>query len=294
MRTLVALAVIALVNARLVAQSEGAEITWAEIVRATVGAEGSATFEFNGEIAVEAHYAGEIRVADLNPSTNYFDPSFVETYTSDAVPNMPPDPSLFRIYGGGRTGGRIDFDSPVTNVVIAIVSLGANTTEVTMQFDQPCLLESSGPGAFGNGPFSLDSNDDSVLRGREGHGIVRFLGPLTSISWSTPVYEPWYGFRVGLSLTDCNNDGIVDYGQILDGTYGDEDGDGVPDCCEIACPGDLNGDDSVGPPDLGILLAVWGTDGGKISGADINGDGTVSAGDLGLLVGSWGECGGCD
>ncbi|MEC9156814.1 MAG: DUF642 domain-containing protein, partial [Planctomycetota bacterium] len=31
---------------------------------------------------------------------------------------------------------------------------------------------------------------------------------------------------------DCNGDGIVDYGQILDGTLSDEDGNGVPDCCE--------------------------------------------------------------
>jgi hypothetical protein len=90
---------------------------------------------------------------------------------------------------------------------------------------------------------------------------------------------------------DCNEDGIVDYGQILDRTYADEDGNGVPDCCEGDCPGDLNGDDTVGPPDLGILLAVWGTDGGKIAGADINEDGTVNAADLGLLVGAWGDCG---
>ncbi|MDP6601949.1 MAG: lectin-like protein, partial [Phycisphaerales bacterium] len=31
---------------------------------------------------------------------------------------------------------------------------------------------------------------------------------------------------------DCNGDGIVDYGQILDGTYADDDGNGVPDCCD--------------------------------------------------------------
>ena len=30
---------------------------------------------------------------------------------------------------------------------------------------------------------------------------------------------------------DCNNDGIVDYGQILDGTFADDNGDGVPDLC---------------------------------------------------------------
>ncbi|MEC8319884.1 MAG: lectin-like protein, partial [Planctomycetota bacterium] len=31
---------------------------------------------------------------------------------------------------------------------------------------------------------------------------------------------------------DCNGDGIVDYGQILDGTFADEDGNGVPDPCD--------------------------------------------------------------
>ncbi|MDA7668699.1 hypothetical protein OAG01_00660 [bacterium] len=94
---------------------------------------------------------------------------------------------------------------------------------------------------------------------------------------------------------DCNGDGIVDYGQILDGTYPDEDGNGVPDCCDAdevcdPCIGDLNRDGVVGPPDLGILLAVWGTDGGGIVAADINGDGTVNASDLGLLLGAWGVC----
>ena len=31
---------------------------------------------------------------------------------------------------------------------------------------------------------------------------------------------------------DCNGDGIVDYGQILDGTLSDENGNGIPDCCD--------------------------------------------------------------
>ncbi len=55
------------------------------------------------------------------------------------------------------------------------------------------------------------------------------------------------------------------------------------------CPGDLNDDGVVGPPDLGILLALWNTDGSP-NGADINLDGTVNAADLGLLVGGWGVC----
>ena len=38
---------------------------------------------------------------------------------------------------------------------------------------------------------------------------------------------------------DCNEDGIVDYGQILDGTLLDTDGDGIPDVCDQ--PGGFDG-----------------------------------------------------
>ena len=43
---------------------------------------------------------------------------------------------------------------------------------------------------------------------------------------------------------DCNDDGIVDYGQILDGTYADNDGNGVPDCCDDGEPCDSVPSDS--------------------------------------------------
>ena len=53
---------------------------------------------------------------------------------------------------------------------------------------------------------------------------------------------------------DCNGDGIVDYGQILDGTYEDADGNGVPDCCDAGEPCDVTSpitvdDDLVDYPD---------------------------------------------
>lgn len=57
-------------------------------------------------------------------------------------------------------------------------------------------------------------------------------------------------------------------------------------------PADLNGDGSVGPADLGILLGSWGNPGcgGALPcAADLNGDGNVGAADLGILLGSWGE-----
>jgi hypothetical protein len=53
------------------------------------------------------------------------------------------------------------------------------------------------------------------------------------------------------------------------------------------CPADLDGDGSVGPGDLSVLLALWDTPGGD---GDLDGNGVVSSGDLTVLLGSWGEC----
>ncbi|MCK4284139.1 MAG: hypothetical protein KAX44_07465 [Candidatus Brocadiae bacterium] len=53
-----------------------------------------------------------------------------------------------------------------------------------------------------------------------------------------------------------------------------------------ACPGDLDGDETTGQSDLGILLASWGID----DGGDLNGDGVTDQSDLGILLADWG-CG---
>ena len=93
---------------------------------------------------------------------------------------------------------------------------------------------------------------------------------------------------------DCNGDGIVDYGQILDGTYDDLNSNGVPDCCdqgiECDCPADINQSGTIDAEDLAYVLFAWGMTGGKAGDADINGDAVVDASDLSLVLGSWGIC----
>ena len=91
---------------------------------------------------------------------------------------------------------------------------------------------------------------------------------------------------------DCNNDGIVDYGQILQGQLADNDVDGIPDICEvITChDSDLNLNGIVDGGDLGVLLAFWGTVSPAFPRADINRDGVVNGADLGLLLAFWGPC----
>ncbi|MEY3025049.1 MAG: Dockerin type domain, partial [Planctomycetota bacterium] len=53
------------------------------------------------------------------------------------------------------------------------------------------------------------------------------------------------------------------------------------------CPGDLDGDGTIGGGDLAVLLAGWGG-----SSPDLDGDGVVGGSDLAVLLSSWGEpCG---
>jgi hypothetical protein len=99
---------------------------------------------------------------------------------------------------------------------------------------------------------------------------------------------------VGLVIewsADCNSDGIVDKGQILQGQLVDSDQNGVPDVCEIdPCPGDVTNGGTVDAADLSILLAAWGTNGQGEFDTDLNGDGLVDGGDLALVLGGWGAC----
>ena len=96
---------------------------------------------------------------------------------------------------------------------------------------------------------------------------------------------------------DCNNDGAVDYGQILQGQLADANTDGIPDTCQCGtipslpacCPGDLDHDRTVGGADIGLLLSNWGPCGSACL-YDLNNDSKVNGGDLGLLLAGWGPC----
>ena len=100
------------------------------------------------------------------------------------------------------------------------------------------------------------------------------------------------GLRVSAVVewsADCNNDGIVDYGQILSGALSDFNSDGVPDACQ--CDADIDSNSEVDGIDLAIILDTWGTNGGKLyPAADINHSGLVDGADLAQVLNSWGPC----
>jgi formylglycine-generating enzyme required for sulfatase activity len=91
--------------------------------------------------------------------------------------------------------------------------------------------------------------------------------------------------------SDCNNDGLVDYGQILNGQLADANDNGVPDMCEMpSCAGDVIPDGAIDGVDLAAVLSAWGTTGQGQFAADVNRDGTVNGTDLSYILGGWGNC----
>jgi hypothetical protein len=93
---------------------------------------------------------------------------------------------------------------------------------------------------------------------------------------------------------DCNNDGIVDYGQIIVGDLTDANHNNIPDCCEsntsCACAGDTNADDQIDGIDLATILARWAQPAAKFPNADCNSDGLIDGIDLAIVLGGWGPC----
>jgi hypothetical protein len=90
---------------------------------------------------------------------------------------------------------------------------------------------------------------------------------------------------------DCNNDGVVDKGQILRGQLLDADDDGVPDVCQqpTCVDADIFRDFNVNGADLGILLSQWGPN-TPLTRSDLNRDGVVDGLDLGIFLSFWGPC----
>jgi len=132
--------------------------------------------------------------------------------------------------------------------------------------------------------------------GNQHFGALRLGGTWDDFRIDGETYSGRLGIRGWIIewSADCDGDGIVDYGQILDGTFEDANANGVPDCCDEGvscdpCPGDVNFDGQVNGADISVLLGFWGLNGKPVA-ADINRDGVVNGADLAQLLGSWGEC----
>ena len=91
---------------------------------------------------------------------------------------------------------------------------------------------------------------------------------------------------------DCNNNGVIDLIDILDGTLADANGNGIPDSCEPTCESDVNGNGAVDVDDLLSVISQWGACPGMPApcSGDIDFDGSVDVSDLLGVINAWGNC----
>jgi hypothetical protein len=146
-----------------------------------------------GSQTVNVTYTGDFIGVQLN-NTGTFYYTNASTYQSANIDNAPTTSDIIRLYGGNQNVNTLTFDTPLLNVVMPIVSLGSPAINASFEFNKSFSIESNGPGYWGNGPLTQSGN---ALIGVEGHGSILFSGSHTSISWTNPYPENWYGFTVG-------------------------------------------------------------------------------------------------
>lgn len=152
----------------------------------------TATGSLFGSITVS--YSGEIAFTQTSSGTNFWSPT--GTFTTATISNGPPNSDIVAIDGTATTH-TVTFSSPVTDVIMDILSLGQPGLGTQYIFNQPFSIVQIGPSsAFGGGTTTL-TQSGNTLTGHEGDGVLLFSGPISSITWTGANPEFWNGFTFG-------------------------------------------------------------------------------------------------
>jgi PEP-CTERM motif len=163
-------------------EASAAVITWNTWDTSSSGTMGTITDTYNGPATLVSGYPS------YGPSSTFADGSIVNN-----APN--PTNNILQITGGSPNVYTLTFSQAVVDPVFAIWSLGASNTPASFVFTQTPTFVAGGPSnEYGGQAITVSGN---TVGGIEGNGTVEFLGTFTSLSWSNPQSEFWYGFNVG-------------------------------------------------------------------------------------------------
>lgn len=182
-------------------------------------------------------------------------------YTSDVVANIPTGTDIIALqFAGTQT---LTFSEPVANPVFAYVSLNGNGYGFDQDFEILSFADPAAPQFNDCGFFGCGASTKKVVTvggvteyqlverfprpvvnaiNNEPHGVIRFLGTFSSVSWRSLSNEFWNGFTVGIlgtakEVPDSDGDGLTDVEEATLGTDPqdpDTDNDGVNDGDEVA------------------------------------------------------------
>lgn len=123
--------------------------------------------------------------------TNYWTGT---AYTQGSVSNSPT--ACEQVGLSSAVAITVSFSQAVDNLYMALLSVGQGGLEVSYDFDQDIAVDSEGQGFWGDGSYVLDAAND-ILAMREFHGVVRFLNPVTTLTFTAAPAEFWHAFTFG-------------------------------------------------------------------------------------------------
>lgn len=145
---------------------------------------------------ISLRYTGDIAFAQTGSGINYWAEGEPAPYTGNHVVDNAPTPAELIAADQGNTAQTLQFSETVTDPLMAIVSMGQHSVDVTYQFDSAYTLLSEGRGYFGDGDYHI--GETGALTGNELHAVIQFSGRLDRLSWTTLQPEHWHGFTMGL------------------------------------------------------------------------------------------------
>jgi hypothetical protein len=154
---------------------ESSTVYWASWTTASSSTVSGVLSPPSGDIAV-TFTGADMFGSQTTTGTNPWTPA--ATFLSATVPDPPPGPGIVEINGGPGQIDRLAFSRPVTNPLVAIVSLGTGYlgNTVSLDFGAPCTVLSSGPDSYWpTGAGTLTAGDGGVS-GDEGSGVVEVQG----------------------------------------------------------------------------------------------------------------------
>jgi len=168
--------------------AQASPITWNTWNSASSGTMGSVSVSFNSGGSYAALVAN---YPSYNPDATFADGTIVDNAPTNAN-------GIIYLVGGNSNVNTVTFSTAIIDPVFSIWSLGQGGINARFDFiNLTPIFVAGGPSTeYGGGAISVSG---SSVSGNEGNGTVQFLGTYSSISWTNPVYENWYGFNIGIT-----------------------------------------------------------------------------------------------
>jgi len=121
---------------------------------------------------------------------------------------------IMQLFGGTAALNTLTFSVPIVDPVFSIWSLGQSGVQASFDFVGVApVLVAGGPSAeYGGSAITVSGN---TVSGREGNGTIQMIGTYSSIEWTNPVFENWYGFNVGIADVGGTSTPVPEPGQLF-------------------------------------------------------------------------------